>query len=118
MECNDCIHYGLCQVGGLAPYRKDRAEHCRDFIYNERYAKLAMYVGQVIYIVRDGKILEDRVKYIDKIYKDGSYCTQYRTDWEYFMSSDIGKTIFLSRLNAQTNAKFLEVTKNKELKVS
>lgn len=113
--CKDCVHVEVCReyVTGLAAARgvdldateleqvldSDDCDHFQD---RSRFVELPCRVGDTIYVVEKGKIMQDSVVTLYVAYFGGDEETfQFdgiKTDG-YF--SDFGKTVFLTKEEAE-----------------
>lgn len=111
MTCKDCIHYDLCrscsriQLGwkfNTVGYVENVEEICDYYADRSRFVELPCKVGDTIYAVEKGKIIEDSVVTLYVAYFGGDEETfQFdgiKTDG-YF--EDFGKTVFLTREEAE-----------------
>ena len=122
-ECTDCVHYELClhQEKFLIEHnRKDlirrygfglcEPEICCNFRDRSLFVVLPCKVGDTIYVVEKGKVIQDSVVTLYVAYFGGDKETfQFdgiKTDG-YF--SDFGKTVFLTREAAEQALKEREI---------
>ena len=105
MTCNDCGNYGLCQTGKLSPFNTTNAECCQDFISNKKMANLFIAMGKTAYVVRNGKVYKERIENVENVFKNDAYHTEFQTTNGTYNESDIGKSVFLRRLDAQISTK-------------
>ena len=99
-SCKKCIHYAVC-----ADFYDDEIERtapCSFFKDRYLFVELPCKVGDTIYVVEKGKIIEDSVVTLYVAYFGGDEETfQFdgiKTDG-YF--SDFGKTVFLTQEEAE-----------------
>lgn len=98
MTCKDCVHYKVCLYEGyeLFDYNgsalmNDFVERmCRYFKDKSRFVKLPCKVGDTVYQVDSERIYESTVKRII-----------YDTDGIAFDERAIGKSVFLTREQAE-----------------
>ena len=97
-ECRDCFHRFLCSILENKGYQRD----CRQFVDRSLFVVLPCKVGDTIYVVEKGKVIQDSVETLYVAYFGGDEETfQFdgiKTDG-YF--SDFGKTVFLTREAAE-----------------
>ena len=117
--CKDCLHVEVCRryTNDLAklhgiPLKLKEVEHllecddCEDFKDRSRFVELPCKVGDTVYVIEsiagEEKIIQDHVETIGiGYYADGVELYQFdgiKTDG-YF--SDFGKTVFLTREEAE-----------------
>lgn len=123
-HCKDCIHYDLCKYNfykdGCAAAKDadvfisiDDDTICRYFKDKSTYIQIPCNVGDVVYIIQDGKVLERRI--LDFTY-DGQLYVRLRPfrSYEYV----IGKNAFLTKTEADLELSRINETINisKELK--
>lgn len=111
-SCKDCLCVDVCKMRSdivSADYypeilKKKFEEECNcpHFKDRTRFVELPCKVGDTVYVIENNEIIED---FVDQIgigyYCDGENIYQMdgiKTDW-YF--SDIGKTVFLTREEAE-----------------
>ncbi len=108
-SCKGCKCVDICyKYRDICAGRKTYNEYfdddvtCSDFIDRTRFVELPCKVGDTVYVIENNEIIED---FVDQIgigyYCDGENIYQMdgiKTDW-YF--SDIGKTVFLTREEAE-----------------
>lgn len=99
-SCKDCIHDNVCdKMNKIECGLLNKCEYFKD---RTRFVELPCKVGDTVYVIENNEITED---FVDQIgigyYCDGENIYQMdgiKTDW-YF--SDIGKTVFLTRKEAE-----------------
>ena len=117
--CEDCVHVGVCKeyVMGLAAVRGVdlnmdelkavlQCDGCEHFADRSRFVEVPCAVGDTVYVIEniagEEKIIQDSVETIGiGYYADGVELYQFdgiKTDG-YF--SDFGKTVFLTREEAE-----------------
>ena len=108
-SCKDCLGFEFCldRLGTTKYYDNGIGAHnvqelCQKFKDRTRFVELPCKVGDTVYVIENNEIIED---FVDQIgigyYCDGENIYQMdgiKTDW-YF--SDIGKTVFLTREEAE-----------------
>lgn len=89
MRCENCLHYGVCTFAK----QYETVDKCTDFADKDLYIKFPCKVGDAVY-QRDtgGRIYETVIKTI--IYDTGGIAFDERA---------IGKTVFLTREDAEKN---------------
>lgn len=123
VKCKDCIHYDLClnlSDLGLCTFDEDECEifdECGTFKEKSRFIELPCKVGDVVYIICDGEISEQKVnricfdglksnietlcphyfdcEYGDPCMVDVEVCEGYYSDYLF------GKDVFLTREEAE-----------------
>lgn len=116
-SCNDCIHNEICQqIAG--PFNIIDADmSCTDFKHSARFVELPCKVGDTVYVIKsiaeEEKIIQDHVETLGiGYYADGINIYQWdgvKTDG-YF--EDFGKTVFLTREEAERALKEREKNAN------
>ena len=106
MTCKDCIHYDVC-------YKKpDHFDDlnvnggCKDFAEKSRFIELPCKVGDVVYQVTRNFISEFRVRFVEiatcgNVFLHTDLISGIIYTGEVFSESDIGKTVFLTREEAE-----------------
>ena len=102
-NCKDCVHCYVC-------LESDKDLICKDFKDSSQFVELPCKVGDTVFVIQDiageEKIIQDRVETISiGYYADGINIYQFdgiKTDG-YF--SDFGKTVFLTREEAEQKLK-------------
>ena len=124
MTCKDCIHYDLCRScsriqlgwhGNSVHYVENIEEICKDFKDRSRFVELPCKVGDMVYVLKGDHIEFAHVIaiYLDnsggmfdlKIFKEiaiNFYISKYNT------FENIGKTVFLTREEAEQALKLKE----------
>lgn len=118
MTCKDCIHYGLCETKGNAEifvrgienicgYFKDKSKYIKlpckveDTVYH--YCKS---VNQIVpYVVEDIHIDKEQTRYFATAFD--VYYKEYLDEIE-FAEDEIGKTVFLTKSEAEQKLKELQ----------
>lgn len=113
-SCKECLHYDVCEARIAADENYSERNYtennnCSNFKDRTRFVELPCKVGDTVYVIENNEIIED---FVDQIgigyYCDGENIYQMdgiKTDW-YF--SDIGKTVFLTREEAERVLNSLE----------
>lgn len=93
-SCKDCLHVNVCRILDIDP--------CPHFVDHSLFVELPCKVGDTIYVVEKGKIIQDSVETLYVAYFGGDEETfQFdgiKTDG-YF--SDFGKTVFMTKEEAE-----------------
>lgn len=104
-SCKDCLCGNVC-IDRYVCGDRPACEHFKD---RTRFVELPCKIGDTVYVIENNEIIED---FVDQIgigyYCDGENIYQMdgiKTDW-YF--SDIGKTVFLTREEAERVLNSLE----------
>lgn len=109
MTCKDCIHYEVC----CDEYELAHAENCNNFKDKSKYIELPnVEIGQVLfYVDKYTKSVESDI--VSKLTWEETYLGVDTGIWsenygfsEFF--SDIGKTVFLTREEAEQKLKELK----------
>lgn len=96
MNCKDCIHYDVCEyeypefVHEKEDKNADMEKECIQFKDKSRFSELPCKVGDTVYQVDSERIYESTVKRII-----------YDTDGIAFDERAIGKSVFLTREEAE-----------------
>lgn len=109
-SCKDCVHVEVCQKTRIMNPAYDYAPKCDDFKDRARFVELPCKVGDTVYVIEsiagEEKIIQDHVETIGiGYYADGINIYQFdgvKTDG-YF--EDFGKTVFLTREEAEQSLK-------------
>ena len=108
MTCKDCLHYEVCES-----YSKREslatlycAEECPGFTYKSEWVHLPCKVGDVVYQVTRNFISEFRVRFVEiatcgNLFLHTDLISGIVYTGEVFSESDIGKTVFLAREDAE-----------------
>lgn len=114
MTCKDCIHCDVCQYKELPII----AEQCVDFKDKSKYTELPCKVGDEVYVIKNNKIHTKDVVYYSKIHS--RIAEQNEEYWHCvdkdrisinaitFYPEDIGKTVFLTKSEAEQKLKELQ----------
>lgn len=105
--CKKCLHGVVCLASDV------RTLVCNQFKDSSRYIELPCKVGDVVYYVMDlglvhGQVLESKVLRIeiqDEMRFYAKTVKHYRYNYLWFDSADLGKTVFLSREDAENALK-------------
>lgn len=109
--CSDCIHCALCTEGFDLDGLEEIFDRCSYFEEKRQYVKLPVKVGQTLYVLDEDKtILGLQIHSIDlSIGVDGIYDSDLElwdeesgNGYEYYDLDDIGKTLFLTREEAES----------------
>ena len=96
MTCKDCVHYEVCRSSDNEPF-----DECNHFKPKSRFVELPCEVGQTVHYIAFRKIYESKVAEITvvpfekvkfEMHCYGGMCYDLR---------DLGKTVFLSREEAE-----------------
>ena len=108
MNCKDCLHFDVCES-----YSKREslatlycAEECPGFTYKSEWVHLPCKVGDVVYQVTRNFISEFRVRFVEiatcgNLFLHTDLISGIVYTGEVFSESDIGKTVFLTREEAE-----------------
>lgn len=100
MTCNDCIHYEVCKVHGMKVDDTNfRKEFCGCFKDKSRFVELPCKVGDQAYYIKHASVFDhtiDEVKYEFTATENGNIVRGI-----YFEPKHIGKTVFLTREEAE-----------------
>lgn len=110
MTCKDCIHKEACSFSSAA----ETANHCRHYEDKSRFVELPCKVGDTVYFYAfvqtddcDGYYCVDQAKVSRiSIDCDGLRISIYN---RYFDLSDIGKTVFLTREEAEKKLEEMQI---------
>lgn len=114
MTCKDCIHCDVCQYKELPII----AEQCVDFKDKSKYIELPCKVGDEVYVIKNNKIHTKDVVYYNKIHS--RIAEQNEEYWHCvdkdrisinaitFYSENFGKTVFLTKSEAEQKLKELQ----------
>ena len=96
MTCKDCIYYKVCEADGV----------CTEFSDISKWVHLPCKVGDVVYQVTRNFISEFRVRFIEiatcgNLFLHTDLISGIVYTGEVFSESDIGKTVFLTREEAE-----------------
>ena len=120
-SCKDCFHVDVCEditrhklspsiAEEILPILREHGKTCELFKDRSRFVELPCKVGDTVYVIEKGKIIEDSVVTLYVAYFGGDEETfQFdgiKTDG-YF--SDFGKTVFLTREAAEQALKEREL---------
>lgn len=105
MTCDNCKNYAICINGGFAEHIDGNAENCRDFVLNKRAAELFLSEGRLVYIVTpSGEVREEHVMSCERKLVMSAYTTSFITEGGMWTENDLGKSVFLNRLDARVVA--------------
>lgn len=123
MTCKDCIHYIACKsllesqgyiVDGAG---EDADKRCKEFADKSRFVELPCKVGDVVYVLTSDSptgFEESRVKRMTLSNFNGGMTIKFKIpcvydDWGkafwQFSSEDFGKTVFLTKEEAEAELK-------------
>lgn len=127
-SCKDCLHVDVCEditrhklspsrAAEILPILREHGKTCELFKDRSRFVEVPCKVGDTVYVIEDiageKKIIQDTVETIGiGYYADGINIYQFdgiKTDG-YF--SDFGKTVFLTREEAEQALKERERNAN------
>ena len=96
MTCEDCIYYKVCESDGV----------CTEFSDLSEWVHLPCKVGDVVYQVTRNFISELRVRFIEiatcgNLFLHTDLISGIVYTGEVFSESDIGKTVFITREEAE-----------------
>ena len=99
--CKDCLHNEMCYGT-----HTDDSPTCCDFKDKSRYIELPCKVGDVMYQVTRNFISEFRVRFVEiatcgNLFLHTDLISGIVYTGEVFSESDIGKTVFLTREEAE-----------------
>ena len=113
MKCENCLHYGVCTFA--KQYKT--VDKCPDFADKALYIKLPCKVGDEVYFIKfyfsyakqplRGMVCMIRTFSRDKDWAFGVIMDDNHTERK-FTSSDIGKTVFLTREDAERKVEELK----------
>lgn len=97
--CKDCLHFELCFDDNITQFDEGDAERCTYFKDRSKYVELPCKVGDVVYAVSkcNNKIFSRKVIEI-LLKEDNGYIY---TEPCYFIFEDFGKTVFLTKEEAE-----------------
>lgn len=106
MTCKDCIHYVICKDVGCARYDnfddKTKYTTCTTFKDKSKYIELPCKIGDILYEPYEDDIDESRVTSIcikaDEIEIEADSGIFIANSFD---KNDIGKTVFLTKEEAQ-----------------
>ena len=96
MTCEDCIYYKECEADGV----------CTEFSDLSEWVHLPCKVGDVVYQVTRNFISEFRVRFVEiatcgNLFLHTDLISGIVYTGEVFSESDIGKTVFINREEAE-----------------
>lgn len=105
--CNDCLYAEMCNDHLCYGFTFEGCTQCKD---RSRFVELPCKVGDTVYFADDAIMLPAEVDTI-RIREDGIFCEWVQWDRSYetaevwdtgeFKPDDIGKTVFLTREEAE-----------------
>ena len=103
MNCKDCLHFDVCLLG--APVY-GLTGTCLNFNNKSTWVHLPCKVGDVVYQVTRNFISEFRVRFVEiatcgNLFLHTDLISGIVYTGEVFSESDIGKTVFLTREEAE-----------------
>jgi hypothetical protein len=102
-KCKECIHCEICREDKmLTAFDENQEALCKAFKPKSRFVELPCEVGQTIYRVGKGKVWEWEIAVIE-IYQDEIALVDDSDN--YIKPEEIGKTVFLSREEAENALK-------------
>lgn len=107
--CEDCVHGQLCM---WRAFPQDPTEHCQFFKDKSLFVELPCKVGDVVYTTNCSKVVPRVVKEICYNNKGITYTSVLANNKEskyWFSSTTIGKTVFLTKEDAEKKLKEIEV---------
>lgn len=111
MTCKDCIHYGLCETKGNAEIFVRGIENiCGYFKDKSKYIELPCNIGDKVYhIIREIEITEESI-YRIRVYEDNhiAFSACRKGGRIVFNEDEIGKTVFLTKSEAEQKLKELQ----------
>lgn len=108
MTCKDCAHYDIClfHIDEETEMTVNECEHFKD---KARFVELPCKVGDTVYYIFANKIFKKRVtQYIEILRKSEMVDKWYGVNFsenKTFEDEDIGKTVFLTREEAEEKLK-------------
>ena len=108
MNCKDCLHFEVCEsISKRESFATLHcAEECPCFTYKSEWVHLPCKVGDVVYQVTRNFISEFRVRFVEiatcgNLFLHTDLISVIVYTGEFFSESDIGKTVFLTREEAE-----------------
>ena len=103
MNCKDCIHYVMCLLGARV---NGATGTCLNFNNKSEWVHLPCKVGDVVYQVTRNFISEFIVRFVEiatcgNLFLHTDLISGIVYTGEVFSESDIGKTVFLTREEAE-----------------
>ena len=90
--CEDCLHCDVCHAVHIGGYVQEGVEACKNFKDQSRFIELPCKVGDVVYSLFHGMMYAEKVI--------GAHLL-IDTDLGGLNANDFGKTVFLSREDAE-----------------
>lgn len=128
MTCKDCIHYNICAINGIdvenTTLKKELC--CGEFKDKSRFIELPCKVGDVVYVIKNNKICAKDIVYYNKIHS--RVAEQNEEYWHCvdkdrisinvitFYPENIGKTVFLTKEEAEAKVKGVDNNDSKRSK--
>lgn len=112
MTCKDCMHYDACKfyTDKTRFNLPKNAENCDDFKDKSKYIELPCNIGDAVYhIIREIEIAEESI-YAVRIYEDKhiAFSASRKGGRIVFRKDEIGKTVFLTKSEAEQKLKELQ----------
>ena len=120
MTCKDCIHYDVChkkewylELGNISEHEGvDKV--CKFFKDKSNFIELPCKVGDTVYIIENNSV---KKWYVGIIKNTGEYwkCelksnkNKYKYDFRFAKFDDFGKTVFLTKKEAEAKLKELQI---------
>lgn len=114
MTCKDCAHYEVCEIQNEIPFKK--SEKCRLFKDKSKFIELPCKVGDTVYSIKDdfynykihsglqkGKVIG--FEFNKKCFIWVHFKNDTPTGGIAFELNDIGKTVFLTKEEAEKSLK-------------
>lgn len=110
MRCEDCFHVEICKYANYENKKLNKTQ-CEFFKNKSKTITVPCKVGDTVYFIPKyiTDWIHDDVEYI-KITKD-SFIIKTVADW-YFDEEDFGKTVFLTKEQAEQKLKEMRVENN------
>lgn len=95
--CRDCTHIDMCTICEITLFRSG-ALTPQDI----PQIKYSLSIGDTVYLIRKGKVIEESVRRIGITGKLTTYgINRVGCGYELFVAQDIGKVVFLTREEAE-----------------
>lgn len=119
MTCKDCMHYDAClsRISFMMDYDdindmfiKDIEKRCNQFKNKSKYIELPCNIGDKVYhIIREIEITEESI-YRIRVYEDNhiAFSACRKGGRIVFRKDEIGKTVFLTKSEAEEKLKELQ----------
>ena len=95
--CRDCTHKEMCSICELTLFKNGVLTP-----QNFPQIKYSLSIGDIVYLIRKGKVTEESVRRIGITGKITTYgINRVGCGYELFVAQDIGKVVFLTREEAE-----------------